>query len=413
MYCLFYCVLLQQLFNQILYCMKIALIIFIFLLTPFTVITIFRKYKIAKSVGTVIMAYIIGVLLSFLFGFTDFLSESEAVSLGKIQQQLRDISVLLGIPLILFSSDFKLWTKSLPKTMIALIAGVVAVFFAVLITFFIFKDSGITSVDRVASMMAGFYTGAAMNFFALGYILEVNESVILLTFSAEMFIIFPILLFITAGGYKFFRWLLPFKDEAHTIDHGNSNDPVLKDVEFYDGMFTKKVFPKTMLGFLLSVGCLAVGAGLSFLITGGLNDLVIILTITTLAIFASFHQKVRNLPRTFELGMFFILIFCVIIASQFDVALFSTSALNIFLFVLTVTALTIVLLLLFCRIFKISGDLFSVTIVALTCSPPFIPPIVSAMGNRKVLISGITIGLVGYAIGTYFGVGVFYLLQLF
>jgi uncharacterized membrane protein len=35
------------------------------------------------------------------------------------------------------------------------------------------------------------------------------------------------------------------------------------------------------------------------------------------------------------------------------------------------------------------------------------------MGNRKVLISGITIGLVGYAIGTYFGVGVFYLLQMF
>jgi len=31
------------------------------------------------------------------------------------------------------------------------------------------------------------------------------------------------------------------------------------------------------------------------------------------------------------------------------------------------------------------------------------------MGNRKVLLSGITIGLVGYAIGNYFG----YLMALF
>ena len=392
--------------------MKVILIIAVFLLTPFTVITIFRKFKLAKSIGTVIMAYIVGVLLSFLFGFTDFLSENEALSLGKIQQQLRDISVLLGIPLILFSSDFKLWTKSLPKTLIALVVGVVSVFLAVLISFFIFKDSGIPTVDKVASMMAGFYTGAAMNFFALGSGLNVDESVILLTFSAEMLIIFPVLLFITAGGYKFFRWLLPYKDETSATDHGNPNDPELKDVEQYDGMLTKKVFPKTMLGLLLSMGCLAVGAGLSLLITGKLNDLIVILTITTLAILASFHQKIRSLPRTFELGMFFILIFCVIIASQFDVSLFSSNAVNIFLFVLTITALMIVFLWLFCRMFKISGDLFSVTIVGLTCSPPFIPPIVSAMGNRKVLISGITIGLVGYAIGTYFGVGVFYLLQL-
>ena len=394
--------------------MKVAIIISVFLLTPLAVITIFRKYKIAKNVGTVIMAYLVGILLSFVFGFTDFLSEGEAVSLGKIQHQLRDISVLLGIPLILFSSDFKLWTKSLPKTMMALIAGVVAVFVAVLVTFFIFKDSAIPTVDKVASMMAGFYTGAAMNFFALGNnILDVDESVILLTYTSEMLIVFPFLLFLTAGGYKVFRWLLPFEDESHTLDNGNPQEPVLQDVENYNGMLHKKVFPKTLIGFLLSVCFLAAGAGLSLLITGKLNDLVVILTITTLAICASFHEKIRSLPRTFELGMFFILIFSVIVASQFDISQFSYNAVHIFLFVLTITIITIILLIIFCRIFKISGDLFSVTIVGLTCSPPFIPPVVSAMGNRKVLISGITIGLVGYAIGTYFGVGVYYLLQVF
>jgi uncharacterized membrane protein len=265
----------------------------------------------------------------------------------------------------------------------------------------------------VAAMMTGLYTGGTMNFSALGRALEVDGSIITLTLTSEMIIVFPFLLFLTAGGYKLFRWLLPFKDEAHTASKDNSQETVLTDIENYDGMFTKKVFPKTMLGLLLSVSFFAVGAGLSLLITGGLNDLVVILTITTLSIAASFIEKIRTLPRTFELGMFFILIFSVIVASEFDVTKLNSEALNIFLFVLSITLISILLHLILCRIFKVSGDLFTVAIVALFCSPPFVPPVVSAMKNRKVLISGITIGLVGYAIGTYLGVGIFYLLSLF
>lgn len=68
--------------------------------------------------------------------------------------------------------------------------------------------------------------------------------------------------------------------------------------------------------------------------------------------------------------------------------------------------------LILCRIFKVTGDLFTVAIMGLFCSPPFIPPVVSAMGNKKVLISGIAIGLVGYAIGTYLGVALYNLFQI-
>ena len=63
----------------------------------------------------------------------------------------------------------------------------------------------------------------------------------------------------------------------------------------------------------------------------------------------------------------------------------------------------IIIHLILCKIFKVSGDLFTVAIVGMLCSPPFIPPIVGAMNNRKVLISGIVIGLAGYAVGTYLG----------
>jgi uncharacterized membrane protein len=393
--------------------MKVAIIISIFVLTPFVVITVFRKYQIAKNIGTVIMAYTVGVLMSFVFSFTDFLSAAEFASLGKLNKTIMDICVPLAIPLMLFSSNFRLWTKALPKTMITLITGSLAVLTAVVVSFFIFRDAGIPTVEKVSGMMAGFYHGGTMNFFALSKALSIDETVTVTTLTSEMIIVFPILIFLTAGGYRFFRWLLPFKDEAHALDKGTTKEQISSDIENYDEMLRRKVFPKTLLGLLLSVGILIIAAGLSLLITGKLNELVIILTITTLAIAASFNSKIRNLPRTFELGMFFILMFSVIVASQFNVTLFVSNALNIFLLVLSITLIAFCLHLLLCRIFKIPGDLFVVGIMGLICSPPFIPPIVAAMGNRKVLISGIAIGLVGYAVGNYIGVGIFYLLGLF
>ncbi|HNX22091.1 MAG TPA: DUF819 family protein, partial [Bacteroidales bacterium] len=147
------------------------------------------------------------------------------------------------------------------------------------------------------------------------------------------------------------------------------------------------------------------------LIAGKLNELAIILTITTLAIAASFSKRIRNLPKTFELGMFFILLFCVSAASKFDITKIDSSVLNILYFILTFTLMTITLHVILCRIFKVTGDLYVVAEIGLFCSPPFIPPVVSAMNNRKVLISGVAIGLAGYAVGTYIGVALYYLFQ--
>ena len=54
-----------------------------------------------------------------------------------------------------------------------------------------------------------------------------------------------------------------------------------------------------------------------------------------------------------------------------------------------------------------------VTSAALICSPPFVPMIAGAIHNREVIVSGLTVGIVGYAIGNYLGVAIAYLLQAF
>ncbi|MBO4654969.1 MAG: DUF819 family protein [Bacteroidales bacterium] len=381
--------------------MNVILITLVYLLAPVIIILLYNRFDWVKKVGTVIMAYAVGIILA-LAGLIPTGEAAGAVQMKSISDMLMSITVPLAIPLMLFNSDFKLWVKSLPKTFIVLIGGLVAIVTSVILGYFVFRNAGIKDFGDVAAMMTGIYTGGTMNFSALGLALHVDETIMSIALTFEMIVTFPLIMFFVAGGYKLFRKILPYKDKLQNID---TEEFEVKDDSFeeYKGMFSKGVFGKMMLGLLLSVLMLAVGAGLSLLITGKLNELVIILTITTLAIAASFVPWIRNLPKTFELGMFFILIFSVVVASKFDVYSIDSSALAVMGFIAFIMLVALVIHLIICRIFKVEGDLFVVGQVGLLCSPPFIPPVVGAMGNRKVLISGIVIGLVGYAVGTYLG----------
>lgn len=383
-----------------------SLLIAGYFIFPVIIILLFNKHKWAQKIGTVILAYAIGIIIALLNTAFNFLPNGEdAATLNKIQSSLMSVCVPLAIPLMLFNSDFKLWTKSLKKTIVALIGGVFAVCLAVVVGYFIFRGQGYgtdNEFEKVAVMITGIYTGGTLNFTALSSIVNADPNTYNITLAFEEIVTLPLIIFIMAGGYKIFRKLMPAKDET-TLDLANEQEIAESTFENYRGMLKLKTFGKMMIGLLLSILMLGIGVGLSLLITGKINELVVILTITTLAIIASFSKKVRDIPKTFELGMFFILIFSVVVASKFDVTKIDSSSLTIMWFILFVMLASLAVYILICRCFKVSGDLFTVSYISLLCSPPFVPPVVEAMGNRKVLISGIAIGLVGYAIGNYLG----------
>ena len=378
---------------------KVYIILACYIIFPILIIEAFKRWTIVQKIGTVVLAYAVGIIAS-LCGVFHFEPEV-AVSFGKMQSMMMNVAVPLAIPLMLFNCDFKLWTKALPKTAWALVTGLAAVLVSVVSGYFIFRNH-VPDAAKVSGMMTGIYTGGTMNFTALGNALQVDKTVISIVLAFEMVITTPYIFFLLGGGYKVFRKLLPYKDITHK-GRTDEEEVETNDVENYQGMFEKKNFWGMMKGLGLSFVFLAIGAGLALLITGTLNELVVILTITTLAIIASFFKKVRELPKTFELGMFFILIFSVIVASMFDINSVRGESLYIGGFVGWIMIMSVAIHLLLCRIAKVSGDLFCVSQVGLLCSPPFVPPVAGAMKNKKVLISGIVVGLVGYACGTYLG----------
>ena len=390
---------------------KMYLVLATYLLSPIVIMFCFEKWTTFRKLGTVVSAYIIGIVMA-LAGLVDFSADAEvAASFTKIQSTIMSIAVPLAIPLMLFNCDFKLWTKALPKTLFSLVGGIVGVLTALVTGYFIFRNQGIPEFEKVVAIMTGIYTGGTMNFNALGASLGVTPTTMAIVLAFEMVLTTPYIFFIIGGGFKVFRKILPYADDMATKFRQADSETMTKDIEDYKGLIQKKNWPGMMIAFLLSVLFLAIGAGLALLITGKLNELVVILTITTLSIIASFFKKIRELPHTFEMGMVLILLFSVIVASLFDIHSVNMGSIMIGAFVLYVIVVGALIHLLICRLSKCSGDLFTVSQVALLCSPPFVPPVIGAMKNKKVLLSGLVIGLIGYAIGNYLGVIIYAILS--
>jgi len=84
---------------------------------------------------------------------------------------------------------------------------------------------------------------------------------------------------------------------------------------------------------------------------------------------------------------------------------------NITLFISLVMVGSLVIHSLLSWIFGISVDEYVITSTALADSPPFVPVVAAAMRNKEVVVPGMIIGVIGYAIGNYLGVAIAYLLR--
>jgi uncharacterized membrane protein len=165
----------------------------------------------------------------------------------------------------------------------------------------------------------------------------------------------------------------------------------------------------------------AISYFISTLLPDNLSTPILILILTTLSIGASFLPFVRKINRraeqenrqakSFTLGLYFVYLFCFSIANACDVRQMDlVGSLNILWYILFIIFGSLLLQILFSRLLKLDSDSTMVTSVALINSPPFVPLVAALLNNKELIILGITIGLLGYMLGNYLGLGIFYLL---
>ena len=140
---------------------------------------------------------------------------------------------------------------------------------------------------------------------------------------------------------------------------------------------------------------------------------VLILSLTTLGIAASFWKPLKKRRNGYDIGMYLIYVFSLVVASMADLRNLSVSgSLGMLGYLALVVFGSLLLSVLLARLLKIDADVMTVSSVAYICSPPFVPMVSAAMKNRSVLAGGLAVGVFGYAAGTYLGFLMVRLLEL-
>lgn len=384
--------------------MSDLLLIALYLGLPAIVIVAALRVPLVDKVGVVVICYVAGVLL----GNSGLLTEAHA----PLQESLTEAAVALSLPLLLFSMDLRRWLDVAGKAMLSLflaVASIVGVASAGQLLLLAEVDEG----WQIAGMAVGVYTGGTPNVAAIKTALGVDSTLFVVVHTYDMLLGAVYILFcVTVAQRVFGRFLPPFRATASPGLVGLGEDAVSPEsTEAFRGMLAPPILLRLLVALLLSG--LVVGASviLGGFVPGSFRTAAVILAITTLSIVASFVRPIRRLPRTFSLGMYVIYVFCFVVGSMARLNTISEIDPAVFAYMTVCVFGTMLLHALLCRLFRVDVDTFLITSVAAVCSPPFVPVVAAALRNRTIVLSGLTTGIIGYAVGNYLGVAIAYALR--
>ena len=379
----------------------IAAWVLFFLLVPAGVVWLCRRSKAAARIGAILILYFIGLIAGNLLLYP-FQEVSKTVA--GAQEALSSITIPLALPLILFACDFRNWPVK--KALASLVIGLISVITASVTGYLLMAPHLGEQAASVAGMAVGVYTGGTPNLAAIKMMLGVDEGTYLVMNSFDMLVSFIYLVFLMGVGIRLFRKILP-SPSAGPEEAGQLNNPAMAMSEdrMYRGVFSREHRSGTLKALGLAILITGLALGLSLLTTGGINMIVLILTLTTLSIAASFIPQVRRWTKSYDAGMYLVLIFSLVVASMVDVrSLNPGEGLWLLAFIALVIFGSLLLQILLSKLFRIDADTATITSVAMINSPLFVPMIAENMKNRRVILTGITIGIIGYAAGNYLGV---------
>lgn len=376
--------------------MTTVLLIIFYLLTPALIIWLCKKFPVLDKIGAVLLLYLVGLVA----GNSGLMPDNTLDQ--SVQNTLSEITVLLAIPLLLFSCDFRRW--SIRKSLLTLVCGVVGVVTAIVLGYLIFKPYLGPESYKIGGMLTGVYTGGTPNLAALKLALNVPQETYIMINTYDMVVSLLYLVFLMSFGIRLFRLWLPASKVTDAPQNVDSSTIETAEGNLFCGRYTRHSLDDMVKGLLIAAFIFAASYGIAMLLTPSDPTIVIVLALTTLGIIASFVRPIRRLERTFDTGMYLIYIFSVVVASLAKFNNFNlVEGLYLLIYIAFAVFVSLLVQALIAKSLKIDADTMIISSVALINSPMFVPMIANSMRNKSVMITGFSIGLVGYAIGNYLG----------
>lgn len=412
---------------------KIVLLITLYIVFPAVIIIMCQRWSALKKIGSIVLAYGFGLLFGNLgilpSGSDDYaliragrdsipkeemsllfeqgtLDEDDLFvnRIASAQEMVLTIVIPLALPLLLFSLNLKKWLRYARTGFLSMFLALISVVVIVVTAFFIFRYK-VPDAGKVSGMLIGIYTGGTPNVASIKTALNVDSNLFLMTHTSDLVIGAIIIIFFITLAPRVFRLFLPsFK---YLENNGDSDKMIAEaeSMEDYSRLVGKNAGVNILKALGVAVLIFAIAGGASLLVSASSKMIVVILLITTLGLAASLVPKINRIENSFQLGMYLILVFSFVVSSMADLGrMLSIEYLNVTLMVAFVVVGSLLLHLLLSVIFRINVDDFLITTTALVYSPPFVPVVAGALKNKEIIITGLTVGIIGYAIGNYIGI---------
>ena len=324
---------------------------------------------------------------------------------APVYDQIGGLLVPMAIPLLIMRADFRtIFSESGPMFLTFLVAAG-ATFAGAL--------AGVWLVDlgpleaQIAGTVTASYIGGSLNFVATAEAVGIRDSSIYVAgLSADAVgAVFFLVMLMLMPAFRFVRDALPSKfisgDPAKAPrETGIVEAPAA--APFHLGQIAN--------GLAVSLVLCAASAALTSLL--GIESLFILVVTALSVLLANFAKPIlRRVSSEFEVGTLLMYIFFVAIGAGANLGDVLDSALPILLFIVVMVLVHLALLVVVGRLLKL--DLAEVMIASNACilGPAPAAALAASKGWRPLVTPGILVGLFGYAIATFIGVGLTALLD--
>lgn len=340
----------------------------------------------------IVLCYATGILLSIINKERDNLFFNVATWISQI-------SILVAIPLLLYGSSSIKQLKGYKTLGVSFfLASVSSAISCFTVAWWFQKDH--SSFAQIGSMLTGLYIGGTPNMQAIGFALKGDPKLTVQLTVADALVGGSYLVLLTSIVPMLTSYVLPRFKETFTDNEKISISTPIK----------MKRWSYLILVFF-TLGWLSVLLGLLYIFKQIDNTAIILFFITGISILLSFLKFIaKKAESSFKLGEYLLLVFALSLSIQgkwSDI----TRGSNL-LFIITASSMYggISIHLILSKLFKIDRDTFLISSTAAIYGPPFVTQIATLIKNKYLLMPGILAGLLGYAIGNYIGLAVYYLL---
>lgn len=368
----------------------------VFCITPAGVIYLCRKFPVLEKIGPIMILYAIGLVIGNIPHIPD--------QIKVLQDIIPSVVVPFAIPMMLFCCRFS--SKDTILQIKVVISGFISVCIAVISGYLLFGRH-INFGAQIGGIISGMYTGGTINAAALQAIFKLDSEVYMLVNSYDIIISFLYFIFLFSVGIGLFRRLYGQRENSSLSKSERAEiDKSIEEAKesSYSRIFTKAGAIESLKIFTIALVIVALSAGIALLLPQNWFMVVFILLLTTIGVITSFIKRVRALTLSYDIGMYLIYIFSITIASMADFSHLDISqGLYQIAFMSFAVFFSLFLHATICRLLRVDADSMVISSVAFINSPPFVPMAAAVMGNKQALITGLTAGIVGYAIGNHFG----------